>query len=1027
MKKCSLVLALAVLVLGTAWGQREISGTITDSDGETLIGASVLVAGSSTGTVTDLDGTYSLQVSEDATTLIFSYTGFTSQEVAIGASDIIDVVLQEGISQLSEVVVVGYGTQIKSTVTGNIAKVKGEELENIPVASVEQTLQGKAAGVFIEGVNGKPGGQIRVRIRGASSLTASNNPLYVIDGVPITVESQNTSGADLNPLADLNFNDIESVEVLKDASAAAIYGSRAANGVIIITTKQGKAGKTKVDASYQYGFSNETNRREFLNAAEYIELFTEAAVNLDELEGNSPDGFNWKDWVEARFDRYSGPSDWRSGETDTDWQDLAFQENAPSQQANLSFSGGSDKTRFFVGLGFNEQEGILVGNGFQRMSGRINLDHSIDDKLTIGMNMSLARTFTDQVANDNSFSTPLQLIAQAPITPARNFTSEPFQSGSRLVQPGELFDRPTAVYYNGLLDNEYAQREVTSFRNLTNAYARYEILPGLKINGEMSVDVYNLRDDAFWGSLTFAGQASNGLGDSRAVQIVNYNTRLYANLLKTVSNNHNIDLTGGIEFQKSRRDLTETEGQEFPVDDLKTIQSAANITQGASSLTAFTFVSYFARFNYNFDQKYLFSASVRADGSSRFGKNNQFGVFPAFSAGWVLSNEPFLQNNPTFSFLKLRASWGITGNAAIGNFDHLGLFGAEGYNGVPGLQPTQIPNADLTWETTTQVDIGIDFGFFNDRLNGELDYYVKETTDLLLDAPVPSTSGFETQTQNIGAIENRGVELVLNSNNLVGAFKWTTNFNVAYNKNEVTKLAEGQDIIDPGSSSIMNVAKIGHPLGAFFGAEYAGVDPANGDPLWYVNQEGSGRETTNSFNDAEFVVLGSPMPEWIGGITNRFEYKGVSLSVAFQGVFGNMINNNAGRFMSANGDWFDNQTTDQLRRWQNPGDITDVPKALFISGHGTQGRSSRYLSDGSYVRLKNVTFGYEFPSSVLSNIGLRRLRLYVTAQNLLTFTDYDGWDPEVSTDAFVTNTRFGIDFYAAPQPKTIAFGVNIGL
>ncbi len=1016
-----------LLVYGFTFGQRTIKGTITDASGEGLIGASVLVKGESSGTVTDLDGSYSVDVPEGSTTLVFSYTGFTTKEVELGPSDVIDVIMEESISQLSEVVVVGYGTQIKSTVTGNIAKVKGEELENIPVASVEQTLQGKAAGVFIESVNGKPGGQVRVRIRGASSITASNQPLYVIDGIPITVEPQNASGADLNPLADLNFNDIESVEVLKDASAAAIYGSRAANGVVIITTKQGKAGRTKIDASYQYGFSNETGRREFLNAAEYVELFTEAAVNLDEIEGNTPDGFNWKNWVEDRFDRYSGPSDWRTGQTDTDWQDEAFNKNAPSQQANLSFAGGTEKTRFFVGLGYNEQEGILVGNSFNRMSGRLNLDHSVDDKLTIGVNMSLSRTFTDQVANDNSFSTPLQLIAQAPITPPRNFTNEPFQSGSRLVQPGELFDRPTAVYYNGLLDNEEAQRQITSFRNITNGYARYEILPGLKINAELAVDVYNLRDDAFWGSLTFTGQASNGLGDSRAVQIVNYNTRLYANLLKTVSGSHNLDITGGMEFQKSRRDLTETEGQEFPVDGLKTIQSAANITQGASSLTEFTFVSYFARFNYNFDQKYLFSASVRADGSSRFGKNNQFGVFPAVSAGWVLSNEPFLADNGTFSFLKLRASWGQTGNAGIGNFDHLGLFGAEGYNGVPGLQPTQIPNADLTWETTTQLDIGIDFGFFNDRLNGELDYYVKETSDLLLDAPVPATSGFETQTQNIGAVENRGVEFVLNSNNLVGNFKWTTNLNIAYNQNEITKLADGQDIIDPGSSSIMNVAKIGHPLGAFFGAEYAGVDPANGDPLWYINAEGGGRETTNNFSEAEFVILGSPMPEWIGGITNRFEYKGISLSIAFQGVAGNMINNSAGRFMSANGDWFDNQTKDQLDRWQNPGDITDVPKAIFISGHGTQGRSSRYLSEGSYLRLKNLTVGYEFPSSALRNIGLRRLRLYVSAQNLLTFTEYDGWDPEVSTDAFLTNTRFGIDFYAAPQPKTIAFGVNIGL
>jgi TonB-linked SusC/RagA family outer membrane protein len=1025
MKKLSLVFGMMLFVLGTTLAQRTISGTVTDADGEALIGASILAQGTTSGTVTDIDGSYTLNVPEGVTTLVFSYTGFRSREVALGTSNVIDVTLEEAVEQLNEVVVVGYGTQIKSTVTGNIAKVGSEQLENTPVTSLEQNLQGKSAGVFIESVNGKPGAQMRVRIRGSASITASNQPLYVIDGIPVTTASQNVSGAPLNPLADLNFNDIESVEILKDASAAAIYGSRAANGVILITTKQGKKGKTKIEAGYQFGFSNPTGRREFLNAEEYVELFTEAAVNLDEIEGNTPDGFNWKDWVEARFDRYAGPSDWRAQQTDTDWQDEAFRDNALSRQANLNFSGGDEKTRFYVGLGWSDQEGILVGNGFNRLSGRLNLDHNVNEKLTVGLNMSLSRTFTDQVSNDNAFSTPLQLVAQAPISPPRNILNTPFTGdfGGRTFQPGELLDRPYTTYYNGLIDTEEAQREITTYRNIANGYVRYELAPGLRINAEAAIDLYNVRDDAFWGVKTFTGQANNGTGSSNTSQILNVNTKAYANYITTLNDVHNLDLVAGIEYQRSQRDFTGVDGNEFPVDDLKTIASAADITFGTSTFTEFSFASYFLRANYNFDRKYLLSVSARVDGSSRFGENNRYGVFPAVSAGWVLSEEDFLAGSSTISFLKLRASWGQTGNAAIGNFPSLGLFGAEGYNGTPGLQPTQIPNPDLTWENVTQIDIGIDFGFVDNRINGEIDYYLKETDDLLLNVPVPSTAGFTSQTQNVGAIKNSGVEFVLNTNNLVGDFKWSTSLNLAFNQNEVTRLAEGQEMIDDG----LNIVKVGEPIGVFFGKEYAGVDPTNGDAIWFVNGEGTGDETTNVFSEANDVVIGNPNPDVIGGVTNDFSYKGFSLSVSFRGTFGQQLFNTAGNFMSAQGAWFDNQTKDQLNRWTPTNTDTDVPKAIFLGGNGDQRRQSRYISEGSFVRLQNVTFGYEFPRSVLQSIGLSRLRLYVTGQNLATFTDYDGWDPEVSSDAFVGNISFGQDFYAAPQPKTVVFGINIGL
>ncbi len=1026
MRKMLLLFALVFAVMGNAWAQRIITGTVTDEGGEPLIGASVFAKGTTVGTVTDVDGTYSLQIPAEATTLVFSYTGYTSKEVELGASNVVDATLEEAITQLSEIVVVGYGTQIKSTLTGNIAKLGGDKIENLPVPSVEQALQGRTSGVFVEAVNGKPGGAVRVRIRGASSITASNQPLYVIDGIPVTTESQNNSGAALNPLADLNFNDVESIEILKDASAGAIYGSRAANGVVLITTKKGKQGKTSVEANFQTGFSRPTGKREFLNTDEYLELFNRAAVGAGKYEyrlgywDNEQDAIDdYIGYVEGRFTRHSAydANNWKNKLINTSWQDEAFQD-AMTTQASLSASGGNERTRFFTSAAWSNQEGILIGNGFERMSARLNLDQKASDKVNFGINMSLARTFTDQVSGDNAFSTPLQLVAMSPLTPTRNNTDETIRG----YAPGQLFDRPVTTYYNGLIDQEDAQRDVTSFRTLANGYMRYQVLEGLLFNAEVGADVYTLRDNAFYGKKTDGGNATNGYGTSLYSQIANWTSKAFVNYDKQLASKHNLSLTAGTEFQKSRTDRTTVDGQEFPVDDLKTIASAADIAAGSSSITEFTFLSYFGRATYDFDRKYLLTVSGRVDGSSRFGKNNRYGFFPAVSAGWVLTEEPFLKDNSTLSFLKLRASYGVTGNAAIGNFDHLGLYGAEGYNGVSGLFPSQIPNPDLAWEKTAQIDAGIDFGFFDNRLNGEIDYYVKNTTDLLLNVPVPGTSGFRTQTQNVGEIQNKGVEVVLNTNNLVGAFKWNTSLNVAMNKNKVVALAEGQDIINPD----INVVKVGEPIGVFYGAEYAGVDPANGDAIWYVNAEGRERETTSDFNEAEFVVLGSPIPDVIAGVTNTFTFKGFSLDFTFQGVFGNEIHNSAGRYMSCNACWFDNQTRDQMRYWDKPGDVTDIPEPRLGYSNGDQDRSSRYITDGSYVRLRTLNFGYEFPQSVIRKAGLSRLRLYLLGQNLLTFTKYEGWDPEVSSDDFVDNIASGIDFYAAPQPKTITFGLNIG-
>lgn len=1017
MKQQLLTLLLTLFVVGSALAQRTVSGQVTEqAGGEPLIGATVIVKGTSTGTTTDVDGRYTIRVNNDGDILVVKYTGFRGQEINVGNRSAVDIILEPNDELIDEVVVIGYGKQIKSTLTGNIAKVGGENIKAMPVVSVEQALQGQAAGVYVESANGKVGGAMRVRVRGVGSINAGTEPLYVVDGIPLSKDAQNTSGAPMNPLADLNFNDIESIEVLKDASAKAIYGARGSNGVVLITTKSGRSGKSRVELDMQIGTTQPTGRREFLNAAEFIELFTEAANNSDDIEGVPyDDPISWTTFVQSRFRRYDGHTNWEERVDQTDWQEEALR-TGRIRNATLSFSGGNDKVRYFASGNIGLNEGVLVSNELEKNGGRLNLDFDATKRLKVGVGLSLARTFTRQVSNDNAFSTPLQLIALAPITPKRD-------------EEGVLYDRPTTTYYNGLIDMEDGQRKVHSLRTLANVFGDYKITDNLGLRVEGAANLYNVRDDAKFGERTDNGNDSRGYGYSAFANATDYNANAVLHWDRAFDN-HDLGFDLGSEFFTSENTYTLVEGEQFPSDEFKTLASAASITAGTSTITNYSFLSYFGRARYNFARKYLLNLSARVDGSSRFGQDKRYAFFPAASAGWVLSEEGFLKDNSLLSFLKLRASWGVSGNADIGNFQSLGLYGSGNYNGVSTLSPDQIPNPALTWEKSTELDFGIDFGLFNNRLSGEIDYYIKNTTDLLLNVPVPATSGFTNQFQNIGELRNKGVELVLNSNNFTGKFSWTTSFNVAYNQNEVISLADGQTIIDDGSN--MNVVKVGEPIGAFFGAEYAGVDPDNGDALWYVNaMDDNGNiidptATTNDFSEANFVVLGSPLPNVIYGLDNTLSYGGLTLNVRFQGQTGNEIHNGGGLFMSCNACWFDNQTRDQLERWQNPGDVTDVPQARLGYSNGDQTRSSRYLSEGSYLRLKNVTLAYDLPSSWFAKAGIRDLRLYVTGTNLLTFTKYDGWDPEVTADYLASNIIYGVDFYSAPQPKNIVFGLRVG-
>jgi TonB-dependent starch-binding outer membrane protein SusC len=1012
-KTTSLMLSVFLFISQLVWSQtKTISGKVTANNERTAIsGASIIVKGFKTGTVSGEDGTFTISVSDNAKTLIISALGFQTQEVTISGSSI-NVSLKVAESQnLDEVLVVGYGTKIKRELTGNIARIKGSEVANTPVANFNQAIQGRAAGVFVEANNGKVGEGVKVRIRGSGSLSASNSPLYVIDGVPL-----NGDGISGNSLADINFNEVESFEILKDASAAAIYGSRAANGVVLITTKKGKAGRTSLNVNVQYGINKPTGYRGFLDAKEYVDLLREAAVNSDSIEGVDPFdpaqySGSWLQFAENRLTRYSGYSNWRTLQTNTNWEKEAFNHDSRTKIIDINAAGGSDKTRFYVSGSYNSQDGILIGNNFQRFASRINLEHDATSKIKLGFNLALARTTSNRVASDNDFSTPIQLVALAPITPIRD-------------QNGVLYDRPVTTYYNGLIELENASYLSTTFRNLGSIYLNYKLLSNLVFKTEFGIDLQSQNDEQFYGSSTINGQSTNGFGQSDWYRTFSYNTNNYFNYTKTFGKVHELDATLGMSYQKYSTNFASVYGEDFPVDALRTVASAGRITGGSSTLTESSFLSYFARANYKFKNKYLLTLSGRADGSSRFGKDSKYGFFPAASAGWILTEENFLKNSSWLSFLKVRGSYGLTGNAdGFGNFAQLGLYGASKYNNASGLVPTQLANPELKWEKSKQLDIGIDFGFFNNRLSGEIDYYVRNTKDLIYNVPIPGTSGFATQTVNVGSMQNKGFEFVLNSTNFNGRdFKWNTSLNLSKNKNKITKLDGEQTKIPGNDGRYLNSLIVGESIGVFYGPKFAGADPANGDALYYKDD---GKTTTNDYNEAGNFVVGDPNPDWIGGLNNTFSYKGIELSVLFQGVFGNQIMNGGGGFMSASFDWFDNQTRDQLGRWQKAGDITNVPQLRLGYGNGI-GASSRYVEDGSYVRLKNITLAYNVPASILNKVRIRSARFYITCINLATFTDYKGWDPEVNTDYRAGNRNQGGDFYAAPQIKSITFGLSLG-
>jgi TonB-linked SusC/RagA family outer membrane protein len=977
-----------------SWAQeRTVSGKVTSiEDGSTLPGVNVVLKGTTNGTVTDIDGNFKLSVPSDGGTLVFSFIGLATEEVAVGARSVIDIQMSADVKQLSEVVVVGYGTTLKKEFSGSSVSVSAKQIEKLPINSADQALQGLAAGVQVVSASGTPGGGISVRVRGQTSISASNDPLYVIDGVPVIsgdLQQTGFGGQGGNALAGLNPNDIQSIEVLKDASSTAIYGARAANGVVLITTKRGNTGKSQINVGYMRGIAEPTKILDQANSDLWEEVRNEARTN---------DGL-------APIDYDALPS----ANIETDWLDAIFR-TADIEQFNASISGGDDKTRFFVSGSYRNEEGTIIGSGYERGTLRLNLDHSATEKLSFGTSLGMSMDRNQRIQNDNNIYGVLSTaLLTAPNIPIFELDAEGNPTDE--YSDGPPFANPVRSALLPRFDNK--TRKITA-----NNYVKYEIIPGVVAQVDGSLDWTQLTEDHYIPASTFQGGGlGNGVYNTREISVTLVEPTIRIN--KTLNNDHNISAVVGGTWQNTVDFRNSVSGNGFSRESLTYLTSAANITAGSSLRRDYSFNSVFARAAYSYQGKYLATATLRQDGSSRFGPDNRFGTFYAFSLGWNFSDESFMDGIDWLSLGKLRASYGKTGNDRIGDFTYLGTWtGGANYLDQPASSPTRIANNELKWEETVTFDLGLELALFDNRLNINAGYFKGKTTDLLYGNPIPESTGFATVQANIGEVENSGIELDLQSVNVntASGFKWSTTFNISFLDNKVVSLLDPEPILQGFASAIIE----GEPLNTFYAYEFLGVNPATGNAI-YTDVDGNG-----IINADDQKVIGNYQPDYLGGFTNTFSYKGLTLDVFFQFIQGVDIFNNTRAFQEHLGSASWGMNSNVARRWRQPGDITDIPRAATSATIGLNNAdNSRFLENGSYVRLKNVTLGYDLPSSLISKAGLRSVRVYVTGQNLLTFTEYSGMDPEVNVFNN-TSTSQGTDFLTYPQSKMMLFGINVG-
>ncbi|WP_143960329.1 SusC/RagA family TonB-linked outer membrane protein [Litoribacter populi] len=1022
------VLVLLLLLTAETFAQtRTVSGTVvSDEDNLPLPGVNVRIKDTSRGAITDLDGNYTIQASNEDI-LVYSFVGFLTQEIQVGNQSTINLTLMTDAKTLGEVVVVGYGTIERRELTGSVGSVNADVIRDVPALGIDQALQGRVAGVQITQNSGTPGAGISVRVRGSSSISASNQPLYVIDGVPMTTGDPSQlgfGGQSSNSLADLNPSDIESMEVLKDAAAAAIYGSRAANGVVLITTKRGADQRTQVNLNMYGGIQQVWRRPDFLDRRGYLDLMNDAIggfvagdLGIPRDEVGDQDLIDWF---------YGGlPFD---ENVNTDWV-REVTRTAPIQNYELTLRGGNERTRYYISGSFFDQQGTVINSRFHRMSTRFNLDHDLNDRMTISLNSGISRSVQNRIVSDNSLNSPFaNSLAASPLWPV-------YDEAGNYTRPQFFYSNPVA---EGLENDNINQ----SIRIFSNALATYEVIPDLNVNVRVGADILNFQErrytpDSYPGS---ASAAEGGSGSFSTNNPMKWVAEAFVDYRTTFNDRHTLNVVAGHNREENLITTSYVRGIQFPDDRFRYVGSAGLVNEGDNNFVTWGLESYFGRANYSLDDKYLFSASFRADASSRFGPNNRWGYFPSISAGWRLMDEDFFPEFDALSDLKLRASFGYTGNQEIGNFAWRGLVGAGNYLGTPSIFPVQLGNPDLKWENTAQTDIGIDASFFNGRLTLIADYYYKITRDLLFSRPIPTQSGFGTYQSNIGSVENRGFEFTISTVNMdvPNGLNWRSDINISFNRNKILELYQGEDVFYGfGGNSL--VLREGQPIGTFYGLIADGVFATNEDVPEERRAFGiqAGDMNYRDINDDgiitddDFTILGNSQPLFFGGFTNTFTYKNWDAQVFMQFSVGNEIWNAAGSFqegMFAN--FFDDNNRSSVdNRWrseENPGDGM-VPRATIdvSANRNNQSNSTRFIEDGSYLRVKNLIVGYRLPQPVLDRIRVSSARVYFQAQNLLTFTGYSGFDPEVNF-AGTDNITLGVDFYTFPQPRTFTLGLNIG-
>ena len=1041
-----------------AMAQVLVRGTVVDQTGESVIGASIQVKGTTQGTITDIDGKFSLGVPDKKSVIVVSFIGYATKELQVDTSKPMSIVLEEDTKVLDEVVVVGYQEVRKKDLTGSVAKADMNELLNTPVGSFDQTLGGRIAGVNVSSSEGTPGGTMNIVIRGNNSLTQDNSPLYVIDGFPVE---------DAAIASTINPSDIESLDILKDASATAIYGARGANGVVIITTKKGKVGKAQITYDGSVTMQNVTRKIPMMDAYEFVKLQTEM---YPQAAANSSGGYlmsyDGKDWS---LDDYRNIFQY-------DWQDEIMR-TAWQQNHNVRINGGTEGVRYNASLSYYDQDGILLNSGYERFQGRLNTAIR-RDKLDVSLTANYSRSVqTGSTPSETSYSGMNNLFFSVwgyrPIT----YPNKSMESLLNDVMD-DAIDSTNDYRFNPIrsLKEEYRKYYINNLQ--LNGYVAYDILKGLKlkISGGYTYDAR--KNDQFNNSKTrYGGPTSTDKVNGQIIRNerltwLNENTLTYQTNIK---NKHFFNALAGVTFQNSDYEYYSLKATHIPNESLGMAGLSDGTLAASSSLkSSWSMMSYLARLNYNYKSKYYATASFRADGSSKFSKENRYGYFPSGSLAWNFMEEDFMK--PLSKVLdsgKLRVSWGLTGNNRIGEYDYYallevlksrtgdyisngsvpsGAYPFDNDNTNVGVVPTSLANNDLKWETTEQWNVGLDLSLFKERVNITADIYRKTTRDLLLDASIPLSSGFYSATKNIGKVRNDGLELSLSTVNVqTKDFTWTTDFNISFNRNKVLELAENQLSLLTAATFDQNynsqpsyISMVGMPMGMMYGYLYEGtykyddfIQSGNSYTLKagvpYFSTEANTQPGMPKYKDLngdgiidsnDRTIIGRGLPIHTGGFTNSFTYKGFDLSVFFQWSYGNdILNANRLFFESSNNMQRElNQYASYADRWTPENPDSDIPAATQSSSNRVF--SSRVIEDGSFLRLKTVTLGYTFPKAMIAKAHLSNVRLYLAAQNLWTWTSYSGYDPEVS----VRNSALtpGLDFSSYPRAYTVSFGVNLG-